>query len=100
MSYRIRAASWIVVGLLGIPPLPPLRPWFDAPRCEPLILAALSLEQAARMVQGSAGGRVLGAETQIVEGRMVHVIKVLTADGKRVRIIQVDAESGQISGGR
>jgi uncharacterized membrane protein YkoI len=65
-----------------------------------ILAAALSLEQAVRMVQASAGGRVLGAETRNVQGRTVHVIKVLTPDGKRVRLIQVDAESGQISGGR
>lgn len=68
-------------------------------RPETLILAAVSLEQAARMVQGSAGGRILGAETRDVGGRTVYIIKVLTPDGKRVRNIQVDAESGRIIGG-
>ncbi|MGH8547898.1 MAG: PepSY domain-containing protein, partial [Methylococcales bacterium] len=63
------------------------------------IVAAVSLEQAAHLVQGSAGGRILGAETRNAGGRTVYIIKVLTPDGKRVRYIQVDAESGRIIGG-
>lgn len=65
-----------------------------------LTVAALSLDQAAQKVQASAGGRVLGAESKNIGGRVVHVIKILTPDGKRVRFIQVDAESGQIGTGR
>jgi uncharacterized membrane protein YkoI len=63
------------------------------------IVAAVSLEQAARMVQSSAGGRILGADSRNIGGRTVYIIKVLTPDGKRVRYIQVDAESGRIIGG-
>ncbi|MCI0654162.1 MAG: hypothetical protein L0Y39_06765 [Methylococcaceae bacterium] len=87
-------ACLIITGLMGA------TAWFAGLRAETLMVASLSLEQAARIVQGSAGGRVLGAETKIVEGRMVHVIKVLTSDGKRVKNVQVDAESGRISSGR
>ncbi len=65
-----------------------------------LAVAVIGIEQAARMVRGREGGRILGAETRNVNDRTVHIIKVLTPDGKRVRYIQVDAESGQIIGGR
>ena len=61
-----------------------------------LPVAALSLDQAAQKVRASAGGRVLGAESKTIGGRVVHVIKVLTPDGKRVRYIQVDAETGRV----
>ncbi|MGH8559135.1 MAG: PepSY domain-containing protein [Methylococcales bacterium] len=95
MNYKIIIrACLLVTGLMSTTPLS------AGVGSETPIIATLSLEQAARMVQGNAGGRVLGAETKIVEGRMVHVIKVLTSDGARVRNIQVDAESGRISGGR
>jgi len=39
------------------------------------------------------GTRVLSAETVSADGRRVHVIKVLTKDG-RVRRLTVDAETG------
>lgn len=64
------------------------------------VFGAMSLEQAAQQVQARVGGRILGAATKNVRGRNVHVIKVLTPDGKRVKHFQVDAESGRIRGGR
>ncbi|MEW8043853.1 MAG: hypothetical protein G8D28_05975 [gamma proteobacterium symbiont of Phacoides pectinatus] len=39
-------------------------------------------------------GRVLSADTEFVEEREVHVIRILTKDG-RVRRLRIDAESGQ-----
>ncbi|MCI0655438.1 MAG: hypothetical protein L0Y38_07305 [Methylococcaceae bacterium] len=91
-SRRIKTCL-IIAGLIGTSPL---NAGFHSGS---LTVAAVSLEQAARMVQGSAGGRILGAETRNVGGRIVYIIKVLTADGRRVRYIQVDAESGRMSGG-
>lgn len=55
---------------------------------------AVSLEQAARQVQSRHGGRILGAQTRNIRGRQVHVIKMLSTDGKRVKQYQVDAGSG------
>lgn len=80
----------MIMGMIGAIPL-----CGEANSAIPMV-AAVSLEQAARMVQENAGGRVLGAETRNVRGRLVHVIKVLTADGRRVKHIQVDAQSGRI----
>ncbi|MGR9106622.1 MAG: PepSY domain-containing protein [Gammaproteobacteria bacterium] len=94
MKSRIIMACLIVHGqLLTAPVSAVLQPGS-------LMVAEVTLEQAARMVQGNAGGRILGAETRDVGGRTVHIIKILTADGKRVRYIQVDAQTGRVMGGR
>lgn len=55
--------------------------------------AGLSLDVAVdRARQG--GGRVLSAETVSQDGRRIHMIKILTEDG-RVRSIAFDAATGQ-----
>ena len=64
-----------------------------------LVFAALTLEQAASMVQAKEGGRVLGAETEKTGDREVHVIRLLSPDGSRVRHFRVDSKSGKISVG-
>ena len=60
------------------------------------IVAGLSLQQAVSKVQTQVGGRVLGARTEIVGDRKIHVIKILSPDGSRVRQIRVDSNSGKI----
>ncbi len=54
----------------------------------------LSLEEAVRLVRRRFEGRVVSAETRDVNGRRVHVIRVL--DDGRVRDIRVDAATGRI----
>lgn len=56
--------------------------------------AGVSLEQAVESVRKRTGGRILSANTQRKGGRTVHRIKVLT-DDQRVRIIEVDARTGE-----
>lgn len=60
----------------------------QAPRTE------RSLDRAVEQLRGETRGRVLSADTEFVEGREVHVIRILTKDG-RVRRLRIDAESGQ-----
>ncbi len=55
----------------------------------------MNLEAAAKLVQKKIEGRVLGGKTVKKEDRDVHVIRVLTPDG-RVRHIRVEAQSGKI----
>jgi uncharacterized membrane protein YkoI len=62
-----------------------------------LWLARLSLDQATKKVISGSNKRVLGAQTEIIDGREVHVIKVLTPDG-RIQHYLIDAETGQIIG--
>ena len=64
---------------------------------ETMVLAAIDLDQAARKIRRSYDARILSATTTRVDGRKVHVFKVLTRDG-RIQHIKVDADSGRVSG--
>jgi len=55
----------------------------------------VDLETAARMVQKAIDGRVLGGKTVSEDDRAIHVIRVLTPEG-RVIHIRVDRETGKI----
>ncbi len=56
----------------------------------------LSIDQATQKIIEELKTKVLGAKTESIDGKVVHVIKVLTEDG-RVQHLKVDAESGNIS---
>ncbi len=58
-------------------------------------LWAISAEEAAKRVQKELQGRVLGAKTVTEDGQEIHIVRILTPDG-RVRHIRVDAASGKI----
>lgn len=60
-------------------------------------MVRISLDQATRQVIGSGNHRVLGAQTIMLNGREVHVIKVLTSDG-HIRYFRIDAETGALLG--
>ncbi len=60
-----------------------------------LIFSVLSLDQATKNIIESNKSKVLDAKTEVIEGKEVHIIKVLTSDG-RVQYIKVDADSGSI----
>ena len=60
-----------------------------------VVAATLDLEDAAKRVKEQFNGRVLGGKTVVEDDRTVHVIRVLTPDG-RVRHIRVDAQTGKI----
>lgn len=53
----------------------------------------MDLNSAVAQVRAQTGGRVLAASTKYVDGRPVHVVRVLTRDG-RVRTFRIDAQSG------
>jgi hypothetical protein len=48
----------------------------------------MTLEQAVAQVRRQYNGRIVSAETQVSGGREIHVIKVLTSDGK-VKTVRV-----------
>ena len=62
-----------------------------------LQLAFVSLDQATKQVRQNSSLRILGAKTEVIDGKEVHIIKVLTKDG-RVQHVRVDAETGQMMG--
>ncbi|MBN2701628.1 MAG: PepSY domain-containing protein [Methylothermaceae bacterium] len=61
----------------------------------PMRAEAIDLDKAAERVQKKIDGRVLGGKSVTEDGRTVHVIRVLTPDGRVVHI-RVDQETGRI----
>ncbi len=61
---------------------------------EAIIFAGLTLDQATKKIIEQKESKVLGAETEVIDGKKVHVIKVLTADG-RVQYLKIDVETGR-----
>ena len=56
----------------------------------------ISLDQATKqIIKNNSNIRVLGAETEIIDGKETHVIKVLTPDG-HIQHYKIDAETGEI----
>lgn len=60
-----------------------------------LIVARVSLDEATQKILSDGKSRVLGASTEIIDGKEVHVIKVLTPDG-RILHFKIDAETGAV----
>lgn len=60
-------------------------------------LARVSLQEATQKILSDSNKRVLGATTEIIDGREVHIIKVLTPDG-HILHYKIDAETGAIIG--
>jgi uncharacterized membrane protein YkoI len=58
-------------------------------------IARVSLHEATQQILREGNKRVLGATTEIIDGREVHIIKVLTPDG-RVQHYKIDAETGAL----
>jgi hypothetical protein len=57
-------------------------------------IARVSLHEATQAIISDGKERVLGATTELIDGREVHVIKVLTTDG-HIRHYMIDAETGK-----
>lgn len=57
------------------------------------VFSVLSLDQATKKIIETNQSKVLDAKTEVIEGKDIHIIKVLTSDG-RVQYIKVDAETG------
>lgn len=61
-----------------------------------IIFSALTLDQVTKQVIAKNKSKVLGAKTEVVNGKRIHIIKILTSDG-RVQYLKIDAETGQNS---
>jgi uncharacterized membrane protein YkoI len=59
------------------------------------MLAYISLDEATKQIIEGTYNKVLGAQTELIDGKEVHVIKVLTPDG-RIQYYKIDAETGQL----
>jgi len=60
-----------------------------------VLFSVQTLDQATKKIIEQNKSKVLGAKTELVDGKEVHVIKVLTSDG-RVQYLNVDAETGKL----
>lgn len=59
------------------------------------ILPAVSLNDATKKIIAKNNNKVLEASTQLINDNYVHVIKILTTQG-RVQSIKIDMNSGKI----
>ncbi|MGR9114435.1 MAG: PepSY domain-containing protein [Gammaproteobacteria bacterium] len=59
----------------------------------------VTLDEATKQIRQDSQKRVLGAKTESIEGREVHIIKVLTSDG-RIQHLKIDAETGRLLQGK
>lgn len=55
----------------------------------------MSLDDAVQMVQARFNARVVRAETRNEDGRRVHHLRLMNAEGK-VWTVRVDADSGAV----
>ena len=83
----MRLVSILLVCLLVVSSLAPSTAAADRPhRAEPRLLVAQnnapSLSEAVEQVRRRYNGRIVSAETRMSGNREMHVIKVLTDDGK------------------
>lgn len=97
MNHRLRFAAplllALVAGLAAATPAEAAGPGgIVPPQGEQAAVARdeVSLSEAVARVKREYGGRILEAETREQNGRRVHVIKVLTSEG-RVRTVRIPA---------
>lgn len=60
-----------------------------------IIAVRVTLDEATKQIIKEGNKRVLGANTEIIDGREVHIIKVLTPDG-HIKHYKIDAGTGEI----
>jgi len=100
----VRRLNWTIIALLISALLLPQQALaqrfperWQGPRVRPPVVSpgpSRSLDNVVRRIRKETNGRVLSAETRTIEGRRIHVIRILTGDG-RVRRLRVDADSGR-----
>jgi uncharacterized membrane protein YkoI len=59
------------------------------------MLARISMDEATKQIIEGTYNKVLGVQTEVIDGKEVYVIKVLTPDG-RIQYYKIDAETGQL----
>ncbi|PPC90751.1 MAG: hypothetical protein CTY34_06640 [Methylobacter sp.] len=58
------------------------------------VQARVSMDEAVKRILQQGPNRVLGAQMEVIDGRDVYVIKVLTSDGRVIQYV-IDAETGE-----
>lgn len=90
LSMKILLTALLLLGPLGAFSAP--TPVSEDPGIQLAQGGGMTLNQAVEQVRRQYGGRIVSAETRKRGGREVHVIKVLTADGK-VKTVEVPGRS-------
>jgi uncharacterized membrane protein YkoI len=67
----------------------------EKPESQSYQSGSVSLDQAVAMVQSRYGARVMRANTVEEEGRLVHYIRLMSADRARVWTVRIDAATGR-----
>jgi uncharacterized membrane protein YkoI len=57
-------------------------------------LAYVTLDEATKQIIEGTYNKVLGAQTERIDGKEVHIIKVMTPDG-HIQDFKIDNETGQ-----
>ena len=55
----------------------------------------MTLDEATKKVMQDSKNKVLSAKTELVAGKKVHIIKILTSSG-HIQYIRFDAETGKL----
>lgn len=55
---------------------------------------AITLEEVIKQVMKDAKSKLLAAKTEVLEGKKIHIIKVLTSTG-HIQYIKIDAATGK-----
>lgn len=58
------------------------------------LVGLMTLDEAVRSIMQEGRNKVLAARTDKIDGRRVHIIKILTPEG-RIQHIKIDAQSGR-----
>jgi uncharacterized membrane protein YkoI len=60
-----------------------------------IIFSVVSLDQATKIIIKGNKNKVLSAKSEVKDGKKIHVIKILSQDG-RVQSLKVDADTGRV----
>lgn len=55
---------------------------------------AVTLEEATKQVMQDTKNKVLAAKTELIDGKKIHVIKILTSSG-HIQYLKIDAATGK-----
>ncbi len=78
-------------------PIPPAYGSLDTPQTVPESgdSTGISLEEAIQKVMQDSKNKILGAKTELENGKKIHVIKILTTKG-HIQYIRIEAATGNI----
>jgi uncharacterized membrane protein YkoI len=95
MKMRSSLLAWVLAVPAALAFVAPVAPATEEPRPMTFAAASVSMEQAVKMAEQRYKAKVVRAETQHNDGRIVYVLRMLNESG-RVWTVRVDASSGSV----